>query len=330
MNARTGELSLDGAWGIDVNVPSNPGVAMCNAYNGAALPSKAWADSLGRPVLLGFESAVDRAFSGAQGAASDSPFSADVYDRWGYPFECGSWFCAHDGNSTPSWALANITDYGDRYCTIQLERGRHGPLTPYGNPAAIAAAVAGIVRAGGTFARWGVGTWGNGEGGGPNQPPAQADCEQLQSGNTSGPYPGTDLNWLYADLSVFAPYGLVLPAPKPKLPEESDMVVVHGPQQTLAGNRRSILFQGGVPMHSWYGPSAMGKVKEAADYAASVVPPIPEFTIHSDDPADEVFAAMVALADHPAAPGGVVNNVVVDEDAIATKVADKLAARLAG
>lgn len=250
MSARTGELSLDGAWGIDANVPVNPSVAMLNGYNGAALPSKARADTVGRPLLLGFESAVDRAFAGADAGWRDGNFSCDVFDAWGYPLECGSWVCAHDGNGTPGWALANIEAYGERYGAALVARGRTGPVTVYGENAAVDALFRGLNRAGLVGLRWLVGTWGNGEGGGPNQPPPFAECEQLQSGNTSGPYPATDLDWLYADVSTFAPYGLALP-PTPVHQEDSMLI---GLKRRSDGTFDAALVDGGVVTHSFGGP----------------------------------------------------------------------------
>jgi hypothetical protein len=329
--ARTGLVTLDGAWGVDVNVPSNPAVAMCNTYNGAAIPSKAWADSLGRPMLMGFESSVDRAFSGAQGAQQDSPFSANRYDGWGYPVECGSWVCAHDGNSTPNWALANIEDYALTYALIQMQRGRSGPITGYGNPAAVEAFRRGVNRAGLDSPRWGVGTWGYGEGGGAYQLPPFADCEQLQSGNTPGPYPATDYNELYADIAVFRPYGLtVAPTPPPDSPpEESTMETVHGPYNSLMGDGRAILFgPDGEFLRDWFGHRELGRLNVAVDESPQGCP---QRVIRSDDPNDPVWQKIQHRADNPPTGGGG-GGVPIDPVALGQEIAkatlDAMSARL--
>jgi hypothetical protein len=217
MAARTGEISLDVAWAWD-GIPPRPPVAMMNVYNGSARPSRAAVDSWGVPTLMGFESAVDRAFAGGDAGEADANFSIGRFAEWGYPLEAGSWCCAHDGNGTPSWALGNIEDYAFRYARRMVAAGRTGPIAGYGNPAAVEAFRRGCARAGVESPRWGVGTWGYGEGGYANAAPAFADCEQLQSGNTPGMYAGTDHNWLYAPVSVFRPYGLVVddePVPAP-------------------------------------------------------------------------------------------------------------------
>lgn len=203
MNVRTGEIAHDVAW---ARPPAIPG-ALINVYNGAARPTKEQVDAWGKPVLMGFESATTRSYAAGDAGEADAAFSCTSFDEVGYPRECGSWICAADANSTPPQFLANITDYGRRYALRMIVGGRSGPILAYGNPDAVEAMCAGIRDAGLVALRWGVGTWGYGEGGGPNQPPAEADAELVQSGNTPGQAEGTDLNWLYAPVSIFAAWG---------------------------------------------------------------------------------------------------------------------------
>ena len=203
MSARTGELAADVAWARPPAIP----VALICGYNGSARPSAEQVAAWGRPFLCGFESDVVRSYAGGDAGEADAAFSCRSFDELGYPRECGSWVCAADASSTPAQYLANVTEYGRRYALRMIAGGRPGPLLAYGNPAAVEAMVAGFRAAGVTGLRWGVGTWGYGEGRGPNQPPAEADVELLQSGNTPGPADGTDLDWLYAPVDVFRAWG---------------------------------------------------------------------------------------------------------------------------
>lgn len=222
MNQRTGELGLDVAF-QQFDGPA-PG-ALIASYNGAALPPKSRVDGWARPTILGFESSTTRSYAGYDAGVADAEFSANVFDAWGYPNECGYWVCAADTPSTDQVFVPNITEYHRGFVTRMRQRGYIGPATKYGNPRAVEAACAGARGAGSIGLRWGVGTWGYGEGGGPNQPPATADCEFLQSGNTPGPLPATDLDWLYAPVNVFAAYnGPASGAPSGPVAQEDDVV----------------------------------------------------------------------------------------------------------
>lgn len=227
MNQRTGEIAADAAWPAADQGP-NPPVALMLVYNGSARPPRPVVDAWNRPTLMGFESSTTRAYAGGDAGEQDSGWSCDRYDEWGYGRDLGSWVCAADTPSTPGQFLPNITEYGRRYALRQIAGGRFGPITWYGNPAAVEAACAGCRAAGVIALRWGVGTWGYGEGGGPNQPPAQADAELIQSGNTPGPLAvPSDLNWLYVVVSTFAAYaGGAAPAPTPKTTEGYEMLAV--------------------------------------------------------------------------------------------------------
>lgn len=203
MNARTGELAHDVAW---ARPPAIPG-ALILGYNGAARPTKAEIDAWGRPFLCGFESATTRSYAGGDAGWADGEFSVRSFAELGYPIECGSWVCAADSPSTPAQFLPNVEAYGLNYARRLIAAGRLGPLLVYGNPDAVEALCRGVRAAGLVALRWGVGTWGYGEGGGANMPPAQADAELVQSGNTPGQADGTDLNWLYAAVAVFGAWG---------------------------------------------------------------------------------------------------------------------------
>lgn len=222
MNDRTGEIAADVAWSRPAAIPA----ALILGYNGAARADRAQVDAWGRPFLMGFESATTRSYAGGDAGEADAAFSCRSFDEVGYPLECGSWVCAADSSSTPGQFLANIEEYGYRYALRMIAGGRTGPITAYGNPDAVEAMCRGIRRAGLLAIRWGVGTWGYGEGRGANQPPNEADAELVQSGNTPGPAEGTDHNWLYADVATFAAWGGPAPAP-PDLSwlvaEEDDM-----------------------------------------------------------------------------------------------------------
>lgn len=203
MNARTGEIAHDVAW---ARPPGIPGVLILG-YNGAARATKAQIDAWGRPFLCGFESSTTRAYAGGPAGWEDGGFTVRSFGELGYPRECGSWLCAADANATPAQFLGNIEEYGFNYALRLIADGRNGPILCYGNPDAVEALARGIRRAGLVALRWGVGTWGYGEGGGPNMPPAEADAELVQSGNTPGQAEGTDLNWLYASVAVFGAWG---------------------------------------------------------------------------------------------------------------------------
>lgn len=228
MNTRTGELAADVAWARPASIP----VALILGYNGAARPTMAQVAAWGRPFLCGFESATTRAYAGGDAGEADAAFSCSSFDELGYPRECGSWVCAADSPSTPAQFLPNVREYGRRYALRQIAGGRSGPIAAYGNPAAVEALCAGIRDAGLVALRWGVGTWGYGEGRGPNMPPDDADCELMQSGNTPGPAEGTDLNWLYAPVSAFAPLGGPA-APPPAKKKGHHMELVISPTRAL-------------------------------------------------------------------------------------------------
>lgn len=273
MNVRTGELALDVAF---QQFDGPPPVALVCSYNGAALPPKARVDGWQRATLLGFESSTTRSYAGGDAGETDSAFSASVFDAWGYPRECGSWVCAADAPSTDPVFLPNCEDYGYRYALRQLAAGRSGPILVYGNPAAVEAVCRGIRRAGLVALRWGVGTWGYGEGRGADQPPSSADCELLQSGNTPGPIAATDLDWLYAPVNVFAAYnGPASSTPNPAPPPvEGDMELLIFPHPVVGGAHFARLVDGKLrrvsPVdHDWAstGPDdeLFGVPKQAVD-----------------------------------------------------------------
>lgn len=209
MNAITGELALDVAF---TKFSGEAPVALVVSYNGPALPTREQAAEWNRPLLLGFESDTTRAYAGGDAGERDSAFSCGVFDSWGYPRDCGSWVCAADTPNTSAQFLPNIEEYAFRYAVRQLTGGRFGPLAGYGNPEAVEAFCRGVRRAGFVGLRWGVGTWRYGETR-DGQPPAVCDVEMLQSGNNPGPRPATDLDWLYAQVAVFAPMGGPAPTP---------------------------------------------------------------------------------------------------------------------
>jgi hypothetical protein len=130
--------------------------------------------------------------------------------------------CAADASSTDAFYVSNITQY---FAAWRSVLGASRVIWAYGNPTAVEAAIAG-----GATIRWGVGTWGYGEGGGPYQMPTSSGADILQSGNTPGPADGTDYNALYAPLSTFAAWGG--PSPTPPVvdsQEGSEMEVAVGP-----------------------------------------------------------------------------------------------------
>lgn len=228
MNTRTGELACD------VGFPPHPGkvpVALANIYSGAARPDPATIKGWGVPVLLGFEATTTYSYGGAGNVDAAADQLLGAAQAIGYPSGCGFWICAADENSTPAQYLPNIEAHFGRW----RERLGPVPITPYGNPDAIYAAARG---AGGLINLWGVGTWNGGEGGGPNQPPAQSPFSLLQSGNTPGPAPGTDLDWLYVPVANFAAWGGPAPAPAP----EEDMDILVQDRNQPAGTPAYVLF----------------------------------------------------------------------------------------
>jgi hypothetical protein len=285
VSARTGEAALDVAF---VRPPGPYPVALAMGYNGAALPSRAEVDAWACPTCLGFESAVDRSFAGYDAGVADANFTADVFDAWGYPKDCGWWVCAHDGSSTPAWALPNITGYGQGFASTMRARGYTGPGTAYGENAAVDSMCAGIAAARSTPLRWRVGTWGNGEGGGPNQPPADCDCELLQSGNTPSVVPNADHDWLYAPVSTFA--ALNGPASAPPTPPEEDSVI-------YLSDHHCFLALGALKGRDFTGDrSYMGLPADAIAYANSTTPPTP-FRLVSDVEAEAFMGVSKALLD---------------------------------
>ena len=201
---RTGQIAGDVAFGTPGAIPTD---LICG-YSGAAAKPRAQIDAWGRPYLPGFESDPVRAYAGGNGyGAADADQLVGYMDREGFPPGNGYWFCAADSPSTPAQYLANVTAYAQDFVTRMRAHGRTGPGTPYGNRAAIFAARDGVIAAGSPVNLWGVGPWGFGEGGYANQPPDTCDADLLQSGNTPGPAPGTDLDWLYAPISRFAALG---------------------------------------------------------------------------------------------------------------------------
>lgn len=273
---RTGEIAADAAWPAK-DQPPNPPVAMMNVYNGSARPPRDVAEAWNRPVLMGFESAVDRAFAGGPAGAIDGNYSASSYDEWRYARDRGHWCCAADSNSVPAWALANIEEYAFQYATTIRLRGYFGPILWYGNNAAVDAAVRGTQRAGLVGLRWKVGTWGNGEGGGPHQPPFAADAELLQSGNTPGPLAvPSDHNWLYERVAVFAAMfgpSETTPIEPPPAPGD-DMEIYASPTRVMAAAQGAWLddFDGAAPR-------PFGIPNDALEFAQANA--IPKTSIHT-------------------------------------------------
>lgn len=273
MNVRTGELAADVAF--EWASIATPPVALILGYNGAARPTMARVDEWGRPFLCGFESVVDRATAGGDAGEADAAYSCSRFDEMGYARELGSWVCAADTTSTAPWLLGNVTEYGRRYALRMIAGGRSGPLTAYGNPAAVEALCAGIRAAGLVALRWGVGTWGYGESGG-GIPPSTADAELIQSGNNPGPVPGTDLNWLYVPVSTFAPYGAAPETPAPPAPTEGTMEILVGQLETPkawgpipvpAHTQVALLFgPTGRIMGTWAGDGPFGIPQGAVDW----------------------------------------------------------------
>lgn len=225
MTVRTGEVAADVAWGRPGSIPAD----LILGYSGPAFPGVAWIQAWGKPFLLGYESTTTRAYAGGDAGAQDA-------DQWvsvarsipGYlEGRCGFWICCADANSTPAWALPNITEYARRFTVrVVAEVGVPVPGLGYGNPDASAAGAAGITAGGAFGMRWGVGTWGEGEGANPGRPPADSDAALIQSGNTPGPADGTDLDWLYQPLSTFAAFGGPASTPIPHPQEAFPMIVL--------------------------------------------------------------------------------------------------------
>lgn len=242
MNTRTGERACD--VGFPPHATSLP-VALATFYNGAAMPDVSIIQGWNIPALMFFESDPTRAYAGFDAGVTDAQYTRGVAQRIGYPATCGVGFCAADARSTPAQFLANIGQYAAGWRTVFPVV----PLTPYGNPDARRAAAAG---AGGAVNQWGIGTWDEGEGGGPNQPPDQSECALLQSGNTPGPAPGTDLDWLYAPVAVFGAWG----GPVPTTPEEDEVKMYQGDKSgviLLDGANAVRLFQNEIDAYKGVG-----------------------------------------------------------------------------
>lgn len=225
MSELTGKTGADVAWARPADIPAD---VILN-YSGPAFAGLEQIRAWGKPYLLGFESTTTRAYAGYDAGVVDAQQLRGVAATIpGYlESSCGAWYCAADERSTPAWALGGITDYGRAFRDVF---GPTVPLIGYGNPDARRAAAAG---SGAPFLPWGIGTWGEGEGGYPNQPPASSECALVQSGNTAGPAPGTDLNWLYQPLELFRAYGGPAGAPPSSSTSDrgvADMECLVGPK----------------------------------------------------------------------------------------------------
>lgn len=296
MNTRTGELAADVAWARPGGIP----VALIAGYNGPARPTVEQIKAWDRPFLCGFESDVVRSYAGGAAGEVDAAFSCRSFDELGYPRDCGSWVCAADASSTPAQYLANIEEYGYRYALRMMIGGRFGPILVYGNPDAVEALCRGIRRTGLVALRWGVGTWGYGEGRGPDQPPNEADVELLQSGNTPGPAEGTDLDWLYASLEVFHAWGgPTTPTPvtptRKKLPT---MFIAH----VAATQTCDLWTETPTKVDVWQNDDnpTWGVGQRLARYIAAGVPVVTYPTLADYQP---VYNDLMRQAGHPDGPG---------------------------
>lgn len=294
MTVRTGEIAADVAWARPPVIPA----ALILGYSGPAFAGLGQIQSWGKPFLLGYESITTRAYSGTDGGIADAQQLISVARTIpGYvEGNCGLWFCAADENSTPAWALSFITEYAAAFTATVRAVGWYPQVElPYGNPEAFNAALAGIAQAGGTGGAWGVGTWRCGEGGGPNQPPADSDAWLLQSGNTPGPADGTDLDWLYVPLDKFGAWGG--PAPTPLIALEDNMNIIISPSHCFS-------IQGSVKLRDFVGDrSFLGLPADAIDYSHSTTPNI-AFAPVTDFEADVLLAGSENILHPPVAPAG--------------------------
>lgn len=215
MTAQLTERWGDIAWARPWSVAPYVGMSI---YSGPAFPGLEWIRRWNVPVILGYESTEERAYSGEAGGRVDARQLISVARTLpGYvEAGCSFWMCAADRSRTPAWALPQITGYF-RVATLEILDSGWAPARGfgYGNRDAALAATDGIVAAGVAGDEWGVGTWLYGEGSWPNALPAESDAALLQSGNTPGLVDGTDCNAMYQPLSYFAAYGGPAAEPEP-------------------------------------------------------------------------------------------------------------------
>lgn len=324
----------DIAWARPPSV--DPFVGM-SIYSGPAFPGLDWIRRWNVPVLLGYEGTEERAYAGGDAGAEDARQLIGIaHTLPGYiESGCGFWMCAADRPSTPSWALPNITEYFHRAALELLAVGwipARG--LGYGNRDASLAATDGIVAAGIPGDEWGVGTWGGGEGRGANQLPGDSDAALLQSGNTPGLVDGTDTNGMYQPLEYFGAYGGPRATATTEKAKEADMDLVVVPLP-WGGHLARLMLADGYKIDQWASDGtdtteAFGiprGVSEAARGANLVI-------VADGDQAVRIIKASDTItawrdAGFPTTGGGSGGTVVVDEDAIAEKVANKLAQRLA-
>lgn len=253
MTARLPLLCGDVAWGAR-GLSMGP-YDLVNGYSGPAFPGLDQIHAWGKPFLLGFESATTRAYAGGDAGAVDAQELIGVARTLpGYlEAHCGFWMCAADANSTPAWALGNITDYFRR-ASLEILSAGWVPARGfgYGNRDAAMAATDGIVAAGLPGDEWGVGTWGYGEGGGTNQLPGDSDAALVQSGNTPGLVDGTDLNAMYQPLDYFGAYGgpaADVPSAPTAPPEDEMLIVIMS--LPFGGRLARLMFSDGYKLDQW-------------------------------------------------------------------------------
>lgn len=301
MSALTDDRALDIAWARPASIPC----PLIN-YSGPAFAGLEQLLAWGQPFIIGFESSTTRAYAGYAEGRVDARALLDVlrtipdYLSGNY----STWMCAADANSTPAWALPGVQDYFAGAADEFLAIGYRPKITfGYGNPEASAAAVAGVNGRGLRGERWGIGTWREGEGGGPNQPPAVSTAAMLQSGNTPGPAEGTDLDWLYLPIAQLG-FNNGPSSPTPAR-SETDMDICWG--KNMNGDTQTWLANGSVASHQFTGaPGAYGIPQDALDYHAAN--PTVEIRLVSPGVLDTLYASRpevltAAIARAVATPG---------------------------
>lgn len=250
-------LDVSFSWaGINSAAVKSVGASGVLVYCGPARPSVPWLHEMvdnGVAVIFIFESSTTRAFAGYDAGVADAKYTLSRVREVGYPDECGIAVCAAD---TP-----NVSGYeGQIAAYFQGWESVTGPRIKisYGSIVANNAAASG-----GAEGPWGVGTWGYGEASWANARPSDPRGAWLiQSGNTPGPLPDTDLNWLYVPLSQLQPWGGSTAAPTPK--ENSNMLV--GLRKRPDGAYDASIIDGGIAIHAFTGPMAVwGYVTAPAD-----------------------------------------------------------------
>lgn len=290
MGARTGQTGADVAWARPSEIPAD----LILGYSGPARPTVEQINAWGKPFLLGFESATTRAYAGRDAGIADAQWHESRARDLGYPADCGTWVCAADTPSTPAVFWPAIRDY---FAAWRSVIGPTRPLLAYGNRDAVREALAG----GATLA-WGVGTWGYGETSW-GAPPAESDAHLIQSGNNPGPAEGTDLNWLYCPLELFAAWHGPTPAPTPTPSEKKgpDMLFI---AHTLDTQTCDLWTETGVKLDVWQNTDNRNPFGVGEKLAAYVGQGIPVVTYRTTgDYTTQAYNDLMRIGGHPHGPG---------------------------